>query len=811
MKIFFLLFFHFALSIKKINIINFKNELLDILKNSINIENKNDTIKHLESFIKKYFNQKDINIGKAFKRCSNELFKKTNNIYNYLHLISYSGKVFSDLGLQKQCINKGFSFYLLSFNYNITSREENKIYEFLEQNKFYIGICLFNECDELINYLFKKNNTFLNKLFNGTIIKINDNNNDKYIGQPYFTLNELGYIDEILIKKEKAKYYIFIILLFVSISFLGIEIINSIIINCCYNLFNDYNKTLSKELKIENENENEEEEDYLEINNDQILFSNNSSSQKDKKEKLFQKLIKFIIKYFSFSTNIIILVINKNKYYNSENMMTITKLKILSLILITFTSNFDILIKSSSKVFDDYSFYKEIYFAFFKFASFGIDIYICLDGFEVMYKLINYFKKNYYEKGYKTITFLGIFKFYLYSLYKIFGFALLFFVVNYFGRYYIYIHSGNNEKALYYYYVNEIVLKNNILKIMNPKYIFLTYFYKGNKIIDDYIFNSKMTLLFINEFFVFNLFIIIFYIANVLKSKIFDYALLFYIFISYVFTYYICLYSNFEKEVYTYNQITRNILLVKYPHILFNHYLIGAFTGLICFYMKESNNNNSISNDKEKCPFVFCLNLIELFDYIIQKGKKAFICLGLFIQLLISLTFTLSLFLNNKKGNENNLSLNFILSLKIIYYYEPGIFIFIFCFITILLFNQEKESKNIGKYNILNLLYRINFSYAYTIYLMTYSYYCFFNFKFKLTYQNLWLISFGFFIFFSLENLILTILFILPFKIILKILIDRYIIINKSSLHLEEIRYKNNNSINDIVINNDNNDEEDSD
>ena len=44
---------------------------------------------------------------------------------------------------------------------------------------------------------------------------------------------------------------------------------------------------------------------------------------------------------------------------------------------------------------------------------------------------------------------------------------------------------------------------------------------------------------------------------------------------------------------------------------------------------------------------------------------------------------------------------------------------------------------------------------------------------------------------FCLENIILTIAFVMPFKIIFKILLYKYIIINKSELILKEIQYKN--------------------
>ena len=43
---------------------------------------------------------------------------------------------------------------------------------------------------------------------------------------------------------------------------------------------------------------------------------------------------------------------------------------------------------------------------------------------------------------------------------------------------------------------------------------------------------------------------------------------------------------------------------------------------------------------------------------------------------------------------------------------------------------------------------------------MTYSYYNLFGFSLKLNYHNLWFITFGFCIFFCLENMLLTIIYI---------------------------------------------------
>ena len=93
---------------------------------------------------------------------------------------------------------------------------------------------------------------------------------------------------------------------------------------------------------------------------------------------------------------------------------------------------------------------------------------------------------------------------------------------------------------------------------------------------------------------------------------------------------------------------------------------------------------------------------------------------------------------------------------------------------------------------------------------MTFSYYCFFIFQLKLTYQNLWLITFGLFIFFSFENLIFTIIFIMPIKMIFKIILDKIIVFNSNSLSKDN-KFKND----EIKINNsglyniENNDEDD--
>ena len=820
MEILFFLLTTFYPLLYSLNINNFQNNQNSLLNSFVgqNLNQDNGILSSLLEYLNKYYNfnsldQKDMTL---FNKCTNKFFNKTSEVDNYLYLLSFSGKELSDLGQETSCIRNGFSYYLLSYDYSLENKISKyplKIFKFFESKNFYTGLCLFDECNELlqkifINYKDNKDEDISNtkieqiihleKLGNDIKDKIDcEKNPDTCKYEPYYTLNDKGTFDKDLTDKERKKYKLFYVFFVIIMVLVCLELFVSIFIYCGYYLFNTKNLTneLYEESDLDDDEENSDEEP-----NEQIIYNNNSTSSKEKKdETMSQTIVKTLYKYFSFVTNIIILTLRKSKFFNNKNMEILTKFRILVILLISFSTNFDVYLKIPSKGFFNDFLYKEFYFVFLKFASFGIDMYICLDGFEVMYKLMNYYKKNYHDKGYKKISFLGLVKFYLFSLYKIVGFIILFFIVNYFNRYYIYIHNGG---TLYSYYSNNINNNNiNIFQMFNPKYTFLSYFFPSD---DTFLFSSKMSLLFINEFIAFTLLLLIFYIGNILKSKIYDYIIIIYIVVSYLLSYPLYLWKNNNSDVneltefYTYNKIIRNISLIKYPHTLYNHYLLGAFTGLICFYLKDSLLNNSMINEPEKCPFNFCFTIIEIFEYLVQKGRKIWIFLSLTIQFLLCMTYTIFINLKNR-GNKREeeivlISLKDIPSLIILYCYEAGLFILTFCFNFILIFSHEIETKNYENFNLLNLLNQINFSYVNTIYLLTYSYYCYFVFQLKLTYQNLWFITFGLFIFFCIENLILTIIFIMPLKIVFKTFLDKYLVFNQNALSMEEIKYKNNES-----------------
>ncbi len=116
---------------------------------------------------------------------------------------------------------------------------------------------------------------------------------------------------------------------------------------------------------------------------------------------------------------------------------------------------------------------------------------------------MHYYKKNAFDKNKKSLSFLEILRFYFYSIYKIIGYIFLFLAVNYFNRYYIYLHSSG---SLYTYYVNNIYKIESPFKVFHPKYTLLSYFFSDEEVqINEDLLSAKMSVLFINEFMIISL------------------------------------------------------------------------------------------------------------------------------------------------------------------------------------------------------------------------------------------------------------------------------------------------------------------
>ena len=700
--------------------------------------------------------------------------EKTGDFMNYLAMAAFSGKGISDLGLEEECLRNNYIYYLLTFDYingsYVTFSDQNKAFLFFQQNTFFTGLCLTRNCNKILNFLF---NETLNDIFydylkanlsiqNAKIYDIGKIDNSSS-NNPYATYDEDGKYNPEKTENEENKYDAYNILQAIVFTILSIQIFISLIIHLFYK---PYMK--AKELKSEIDDEDSSIEPEEENNEPKQIFGGEKES-KEKEEKCTGGVAEFLYNYFSTFNNIKILLKKKTQYYNGNNLEIVSFFRIICMLLITFINNFEVLIKIPSKDFFEEEFYTRYTFYVLKFSSFAVDVWICLDGFESMYKLMNYYKKYVFLKNKSSMSFKEILKFYFYSFYKLIAFLIFFLIVNYFNKYFIY---AKTDKTLFQYYSNHIYndsLDNEEFKFLIPGYIFYYTYYKRSSIYEESII-SKFSLLIINEFQVYTIFILIFFISNVLKSKLFDYLILAVNVLLYLSNYWICRFKSNEHTYYSYKLVLDNFLTVRYPHILFNYFFFGAMASLICFYFKDSLSNNSFSNDNENAPFRFCYHSIKFFDYLIQNGRIFWIILALVFKIIISFSFYFLV-----KNNDNSILMPFNSWKKIVFCYETGLFILLFCFIIILIYFIKEENKPKNYSSIFLLIERTSFSFINCINLMLYSYYCFFNFQLKLNYQNLWIITFGLFIIVCVENLVLTLFFVFLFKMINKKIIRYFL------------------------------------
>ena len=124
-----------------------------------------------------------------------------------------------------------------------------------------------------------------------------------------------------------------------------------------------------------NDNNDEDDEGTDEELTEKVIY-NNPNLSRERRESCLEIIIKILYKYFSLSTNILILTLRKSVFYNNKNLEIIYKIKIFSLLLITFSTNFDVYIKFPSRNFFEESFYKTIYFFFTKFFFFELNMYL---------------------------------------------------------------------------------------------------------------------------------------------------------------------------------------------------------------------------------------------------------------------------------------------------------------------------------------------------------------------------------------------------------------------------------------------------
>ena len=700
-------------------------------------------------------------------------------ISSLIDFFSFSGKGISELGLETECYlskKEELSYYLFTYKYNENSfksfEDDHDVYQLINQTTFYTGICLFKNCTSFINKMFNKeeNKRFFEFLLaNESIVNLT-----VLMGK-----NECASYEQEVKYGNKLEFIMFLsFLLLISVIF-TLQIIIALFKVCCHNKDYSHNSSLqiaNQQLLLGDDfddDEDEEESDIIFANNfggmsgrpsNNVFGSHPIENAETTNNKEKSCSFSTVINFFNFVSNMTILSTKKNKYYNDKEFEVISFLKMIVLIFMTFYQNFDTLIKIPARDFVNGEFYKNFAFMFIKLSSFAIDSWMSLEGFTMIYKFMYYLKKNVYEKNDNSISLFVLFRFYSRVIVKIIFYIVLYGLMGIGAKYTLWFFSHD---SLYKYTITEVYNKDNVeflKKILIPGFSFILGY--DSSIPNELFANNRLLVLFINEFYVFTFMMIVLYIGFKIRSSLYDIIILAVFILNFIGTYFTCVSEKFtDNENYIMSRIIGSVITIRYPHIVLNTYLIGMFTGLVCFYFKDVISKSNIINEPNTyCPFKFCYSILRCIDSCHSWVKLLLLIMNICIIVIISSSFYFLILING------DLLIKLDFPCKLIYYYDRGVFLLFFNFLVILLetYGNESSFKHFMSASTFTSVSRCGFCYCCCLSIFVYGAFILFNFQIKLCYQNLWFISFGLFMFCYVFSLILTFLIEVPLKVLTK-------------------------------------------
>ena len=722
--------------------------------------------------------------------CYSSLYKHIteNGTDFFWNIFSFSGKGLSELGLESECkLSESFNFayYLLLYNYSpkafSTFTDSKNTFIFLNHSSFYTGICLIKECDSLIHDLF--NRTTNPKLF--SYLETNHSINNI----TYLTSNNTYQ------HTNTYEYTIFNIFCYITITLIALQIVLTLVHIFIYIPYKVSKKQLlasgtdhtSNEIEIDfNESEeftqtflrkrrketNEAKFYSIFTKSTTTLDELNDISDGNAYKKKFLRLIENVLELFNVFSNLKLLTSKYNFYYNEDNIEIISFFRMIVILFMTMMQNMETIIKIPARDFSSEDFYTSGWFIFLKLASYSIECYIALDGFLMMYKFMFYIKTHTHKKVGNKISFSIFISFYLRIISKVIAFVFVFFFFSICAEYVLHFAS---EDSLYNYFVTKIYdndVHDWLLQIIIPFYNFkLSYSTDTNY---DKLFSyNRFITMYINQFYVFTFVIIIVFISFKLKSKLYDIIITLLFILNIASMWITCPSETYtDKDYYDLNKVIRGLFTIRHPHIMFNHFLIGVFSGLICFYHKDVISGEPINEQEgQYCPFKLCYNISQFIDSLPSICKSIWFYVNCLILIAIALNFKFILLITSKE----DLLIEFTIVYRIIYYYEKTLFLLCFMFMVVLLQtnNEESSIKQLMSARVFTTIARIDLCYVSCLSVVVYGTFCLFNFQLKLSYQNLWFLSFGLFVCCFIISLGVTILIEVPMRILVKEIIEK--------------------------------------
>ena len=576
----------------------------------------------------KSFNEIFKNVHEMDK-CFNEVNKSFSDIHSnfYYHYLSYSGSRLNKIGDEKNCVKRDLSYYLIEMysnysdienslndlfnnkeNYEINDRTQHiELTGFLENNEFYLGLCLWKNCIPFFDVFF--NRTQNEPLFN-------------YLSRNGYSANNWTFVNN----RSKDNIQISKISLVLGSFFILIVVFVRILIRISYYCTE---KNQSKEPKLIKlnplapspeeiqlteqhfENDNETADD--EINNNKDMNINRKGTDKiDNINQLsisdtdtrFSKLSSimtrkktqaeiFLEKYKFVSIDNLYLL--ETKSYNSKNLEEINGLRFFVLFFISFYHLYNTfyLVKWNNP--GTLPFYQNIdHILLVKLSKMSFRIWIFFDGFEWCFKLISYINKL----KTKTVTFKHFMIFNINIIEKILVFIVIFL---------IFIYQFNNIGN--FFLTTSFALHSkkftSVKCYKNPLYILILPFIGYKEKIGKYEYCFSFAYILVNELYCIIICTFLFFLFFKLRSKLLEYTFLFLFFISIFFSF--LYFTNIKGQFYYKRYVIGEDLSLKFLGIFFQYFFIGCISGLIYYYSTVMNLDLEKYNIFENCyKFMYC-------------------------------------------------------------------------------------------------------------------------------------------------------------------------------------------------------------
>lgn len=677
-----------------------------------------------------------VNYMKNNIKCLEKIYFNT-NIDELFFMISSSGKMLLESGNEMECKRNNYTYLFLDLTINVTefyNDSDNKyIYNYLEQNKTFIGICLWPECQTFYDL-------FLDSKQNENFFQF---------------LNEQGIKDLIYRKKEDYNPTIIVLIFFwFSIAYICFKTIISI-----FSAFFLQNKQEIRRRSDSSLNSDPFEDGKL------ILQPNKEKVQEDTK---FMQYLKVIYSFFSIKKDYKYMTSIKNKYYDDTNMEIFTSLRFIAVFWLTYNQNIYTLIRIPQNEFTNAKFYNSILFSFVKYSIFSVDIWILLEGMIYSYKLMSYLKKQTQNSLGDGYSFKLFFDFYKRVIIRFPVFLILFFLYSVPIREFGYLFKSKTQ--IFDYYISHVFGKRYCVyypwTVLVPFYL---QYMPGR----DFTNCFRFVNIYLNQFYCITIITLVFYLSFKLKSKKFDYSFSIFIFLNLIFSF-----LSYDIKAMGHNYTFINGFLgdnesQRYTHLYLITYTMGIFVGMVHFYYMDLISQNPMNSEGQYIPFDFNYSIVKIIDTSSTLKKRFCISLGVLMQILVSMSLYIYINFFNKtidKDNKNDyekLEIEVTPYLFYIYVYERKIFLFSFILVFLCLDmsnNKYNSVKNIVSSYIVIPLNRINFSYMCIINTSIYLFYSESDFQIYLNFQNIFLITLGLVTVFMYASALIFILYELPVR-----------------------------------------------